>query len=121
MPIEFKALSETEAQNIFGRKARGEEDVEDYVDILQGQKIAVGKSFSLKTQLVVPDEGDSYTILHGSVDEDDPSGVTVRAAKRRFNLAAKQLGYKLNWRENEGWLSGRAVAGEVETSNGTGK
>lgn len=121
MPIEFKALSETEAKDIFGRKARGEEDVDDYVEILQGQKISVGRAFKLKTQLVSPDEGDSYTILAGSVDDDDPSGVTVRAAKRRFNLAAKQLGYKLNWRESEGWLSGRAVAGEVESSNGTGK
>jgi hypothetical protein len=58
---------------------------------------------------VKPEEGEPYVILDGSIDEEDPAGVTIRAAKRRFNLAAKELGYKLVWREPEGWLSGKAV------------
>jgi hypothetical protein len=109
MPIQIQALSDEQVLQVFGRRARGAEDVEDYIDILENQKIAIGKGFALKTATVKPEEGEPYVILDGSIDEEDPAGVTIRAAKRRFNLAAKELGYKLVWREPEGWLSGKAV------------
>lgn len=118
MPIEIHLNSDEELAAIFARRARSAENVEDYIDLLESQKIEIGRGFSLKTQLVTPDEGDSYTILAGSVDEDDPAGVTVRAAKRRFNLAAKDLGFDLAWRETEGWLTAKAVATEVVTTDG---
>jgi hypothetical protein len=109
MPIQIQALSDEQVLQVFGRRARGAEDVEDYIDILENQKIAIGKGFALKTAIVKPEDGEPYVILDGSIDEEDPAGVTIRAAKRRFNLAAKELGYKLVWREPEGWLSGKAV------------
>jgi hypothetical protein len=109
MPIQIQALSDEQVLQVFGRRARGAEDVEDYIDILEAQKIVIGKGFALKTATVKPEEGEPYVILDGSIDEEDPTGVTIRAAKRRFNLAAKELGYKLVWREPEGWLSGKAV------------
>jgi len=118
VPIEIHLNSDEELAAIFARRARSAENVEDYIDLLESQKIEIGRGFSLKTQLVTPDEGDSYTILAGSVDEDDPAGVTVRAAKRRFNLAAKDLGFDLAWRETEGWLTAKAVATEVVTTDG---
>lgn len=109
MPIQIQALSDEQVLQVFGRRARGAEDVEDYIEILEAQKIAIGKGFALKTAIVKPEDGEPYVILDGSIDEEDPAGVTIRAAKRRFNLAAKELGYKLVWREPEGWLSGKAV------------
>jgi len=118
VPIQVQPLTEEELATVFARRPRGAENVEDYVDLLESQGITLGKGFSLKTQLVTPDEGDSYTILAGSVDEEDPAGVTVRAAKRRFNLAAKELGYELAWRESEGWLVAKAVEPEVVVEDG---
>jgi hypothetical protein len=109
MPIQIQALSDEQVLQVFGRRARGAEDVEDYIDILEAQKIVIGKGFALKTATVKPEEGEPYVILDGSIDEEDPAGVTIRAAKRRFNLAAKELRYKLVWREPEGWLSAKAV------------
>ena len=104
MPIQIRAMTTEELSSIFGRRPRGAENVEDYIDVLKSSKVGIGTGLSLKTTIVTPDEGDSYTILEGSVDEDDPAGVTVRAAKRRFNMAAKELGYSLDWREVNGWL-----------------
>ena len=118
MPISIQMLSEQDLTTVFGRRPRGAENVDDYIDLLESQSVAVGKGFSLKTVVVTPDEGDSYTILDGSVDDDDPAGITVRAAKRRFNLAAKELGYSLAWRESTGWLSAKAVELEVEVTDG---
>ena len=109
MPIQIQPLTEEQVTQVFGRRPRGAEDVEDYIDILENQKIVIGKGFALKTAIVKPEEGEPYVILDGSIDEDDPAGVTIRAAKRRFQLAAKALGYKLVWREPDGWLSGKAV------------
>jgi len=109
MPIQIQPLTEEQVTQVFGRRPRGAEDVEDYINILEAQKIDIGKGFALKTSIVKPEEGDPYVILEGSIDEDDPAGVTIRAAKRRFQLAAKALGYKLIWREPDGWLSGKAV------------
>jgi len=109
MPIQIQPMTPEQVATVFGRRARGAEDVEDYISILEAQKIEIGKGFALKTATVQPEEGDAYVILDGSIDEDDPSGITIRAAKRRFNLAAKELGYKLIWREPDGWLSGKAV------------
>ena len=118
MPIQIQMLSTEDLTEVFKRRPRGAENVDDYIDLLEEQQMAVGKGFSLKTQLVTPDEGDSYTILAGSVDDDDPAGVTVRAAKRRFNLAARELGFALAWRETEGWLVAKAVEPEVEATDG---
>lgn len=118
MPIQFQPLEAEDLTSVFARKPRGAEDVNDYIELLESQKIVLGKGFSLKTQIVTPDEGDSYTILEGSVDDDDPAGVTVRAAKRRFNLAAKELGYSLAWREQNGWLIAKAIELEAETTDG---
>ena len=115
MPIQFQPLSDEDLATVFGRRPRGAENVDDYTELLEAQHVAIGKGFSLKTQVVTPDEGDSYTILEGSVDDDDPAGVTVRAAKRRFNMAAKELGYSLTWREGNGWLSAKAVELEVDS------
>src|SRR5215831_3924437 len=109
MPIQIQMLAEADLPTIFGRRARSAENVDDYIDLLEGQKMGLGKGFALKTTVVTPDEGDSYTILDGSVDEDDPAGITVRAAKRRFNMAAKELGFALVWRETTGWLSAKGV------------
>ncbi|HEY1249276.1 MAG TPA: hypothetical protein VGE97_09830 [Nitrososphaera sp.] len=109
MPIQLQALSEEQLAQVFGRRPRGAEDVEDYIQILEAQKMAIGKGFALKTVKVKPEDGEEYTILDGSVDEEDPMGITVRAAKRRFNLAGRELGFKIIWREPEGWLSGKAV------------
>jgi len=118
MPIQFQTLTTEELSTVFARRPRGAEDVEDYINLLESQSVRLGTGFSLKTQIVTPDEGDSYTILEGSVDEDDPAGVTVRAAKRRFNMAAKELGYSLAWREQNGWLIAKAVELEVEAEDG---
>jgi hypothetical protein len=115
MPIQIRAMNPEELQAIFSRRARGAENVDDYVDALEANKVGIGTGLSLKTQIVTPDEGDSYTILEGSVDEEDPAGVTVRAAKRRFNLAARELGYALDWREIEGWIILRGKAEEPVT------
>ncbi|HEY7419275.1 MAG TPA: hypothetical protein VH593_29095 [Ktedonobacteraceae bacterium] len=109
MPIQLQNLTDDQVNQIFGRRPRGAEDVEDYIAILEAQKIVIGKGFALKTAIVKPEEGEPYVILDGSVDEDDPAGVTIRAAKRRFQLAAKALKYKLIWREPDGWLSAKAV------------
>jgi len=111
MPVEIQGFSPEQLSQFFGRRARGAEDVEDYIKILEAQKMAIGKGFGLKTSLVKAEGEDEepYTILTGSIDDDDPAGVTIRAAKRRFNLAAKELGYKLIWREPDGWLIGKAV------------
>lgn len=117
MPIQIKIPTSEELTAIFSRRARGAENVEDYIEALRANKVAIGTGLSLKTQIVTPDEGDSYTILEGSVDEDDPAGVTVRAAKRRFNLAAKELGFDLDWREIDGWLILRGKE-LTETSDG---
>jgi hypothetical protein len=120
MPINIQPLTEEQIAQVFGRRARGAEDVEDYISILEAQKIVIGKGFALKTVVVKDEAGEQFTILDGSIDDDDPAGVTIRAAKRRFNLAAKELGYKLIWREPEGWLSGKAVDLPVEEEeNGT--
>jgi len=118
MPIQLQNLSEEQLAQIFGRRPRGQEDVEDYIQILEAQKMAIGKGFALKTVKVKPEEGDEYTILDGSVDEEDPMGITVRAAKRRFNLAGKELGFKIIWREPDGWLSGKAVELPPDEENG---
>jgi hypothetical protein len=109
MPIQIQPLSPEQIATVFGRRARGAEDVEDYINILEAQKIEIGKGFALKTVMVKTEEGEAYAILDGSIDEEDPAGITIRAAKRRFNLAARELGYKLIWREPDGWLSGKAV------------
>lgn len=119
MPIQFQPVSAEDLVSIFGRRPRGAENVDDYIELLEEQKVVIGNGFSLKTQIVTPDEGDSYTILEGSVDSDDPAGVTVRAAKRRFNQAAKTLGFDLNWREASGWLIAKAV--ELSTAEADGK
>jgi hypothetical protein len=111
-------MTTDELNTIFGRRPRGAENVDDYIELLEQQSVAIGSGFSLKTEVVTPDEGDSYTILEGSVDNDDPAGVTVRAAKRRFNMAAKELGYELNWRETSGWLIAKAVEPTVEETDG---
>jgi hypothetical protein len=120
MPIQFQPMAAEEVAAIFGRRPRGPENVEDYIELLEQQKVVIGSGFSLKTQVVTPEEGDSYTILEGSVDETDPAGVTVRAAKRRFNMAAKDLGFELNWRETTGWLVAKAVEITVD-NNSDGK
>src|SRR5215471_13918978 len=103
MPISLQPLSDEQVASIFGRRARGAEDVEDYIEILEAQKIAIGKGFAMKTQVIKlkAEDGseEDSVILEGSIDDEDKAGVTVRAAKRRFNLAAKELGYKLVWRE----------------------
>lgn len=116
--IQIRTLSNDELSSVFGRRARSAENVEDYIDALKANKIGIGTGFALKTQIVTPDEGDSYTILEGSVDDDDPAGVTVRAAKRRFNMAAKELGFGLDWRETEGWLVLRGTKLPEEDSDG---
>jgi hypothetical protein len=109
MPITIQTLPDDQLAAVFGRRPRGAEDVEDYIDVLEHQKMAIGKGFALKTIVVKAEDGEPYVILDGSIDEADPAGVTTRAAKRRFNLAAKALGYKLIWREPEGWLAAKAV------------
>lgn len=116
MPITIQKMSAEELTPLFGRRARSAEDVGDYVDILRDSKLEIGSGLSLKTQIVTPDEGDSYTILADSVDESDPAGVTVRTAKRRFNLAAKEMGFGLDWREVNGWIIMKAVESKPETS-----
>lgn len=114
MPIEIKPMTEADLTSIFARRARGAENVDDYIEILEASKVTIGTGLTVKTQVVTPDEGDSYTILAGSVDSDDPAGVTTRAAKRRFNLAAKELGFSLDWREVEGWLIMKGVELKAE-------
>jgi len=109
MPVEVQAFTDEQLSTFFAKRPRGSEDVEDYIKILEAQKMAIGKGFGLKTGLAKPEEGEPYIILAGSIDDDDPAGVTIRAAKRRFNLAARVLGYKLIWREPDGWLIGKAV------------
>jgi len=110
MPIEIRTMTEDQLTQIFGRRPRGAENVDDYIDILEAQSLVIGKGFSLKTEVVQFDDGESATILAGSIDEVDKSGVTVRAAKRRFNMAAKELGkYDLDWRQADGWLIVKAV------------
>ena len=116
MPIQVQPISTEQLAELFARRPRGPENVGDYVDVLKSAKIEVGQGLTLKTQIVTPDEGDSYTILAGSVDNDDPAGVSVRAAKRRFGIAARQLGYSLDWRELDGWLVLKAV--ELKPDNG---
>jgi hypothetical protein len=115
MPIQIRPLTAQELAAAFSRRARGSENVDDYMEVLQTNKVTVGTGLSMKTQIVTPDEGDSYTILEGSVDEEDPAGVTVRAAKRRFNMAARELGFDLDWREIDGWL---ILRGKVLTPDG---
>lgn len=105
MPIVFKQVSEEEAKEIFARKERASDNVDDYVELLKAQRIDIGKSFKLQT------EGNEPTsLLAGSKDEDDPDGVTVRAAKRRFNGAAKMLNFELRWRHSDNWLVAKVVA-----------
>lgn len=109
MPIQLQKISPEDLAAVFARRPRGSENVEDYIEMLNASKMQIGSGLSLKTQIVTPDEGDSYTILAESADEDDPAGVTVRAAKRRFNMAAKELGFGLDWREVNGYLVMRAT------------
>ena len=121
MPITVQAIADDQLTSIFGRRPRGAEDVEDYIGVLEQQKMAIGKGFALKTAIVKPEDGEPYVILDGSIDEDDPAGVTIRAAKRRFNMAAKELGFKLVWREPEGWLAAKAVEPDAEVEEPNGK
>lgn len=115
MPIEIKHMSDAELAPLFARRPRGQENVDDYIEILETSKVGIGSGLTVKTQIFAPTEGDSYTILAGSVDDDDPKGVTIRAAKRRFNAAARELGFSLDWREVEGWLVMKGIELQDET------
>lgn len=122
MPIQLQKISDAEMAQIFARRARTESVMEDYLDALRENNITVGSGLSLKTVNVKSEDGEVYTILDGSIDEDEPAGVTIRAAKRRFNLAARELGFSLDWREVEGWLVMRGVELKAEEpANGKGE
>jgi hypothetical protein len=115
MPITIQKISAEDLTTIFGRQARSAENVADYVNLLRGSQMAVGSGLVLQTQLVkIEGEDNPFTILAGSIDEEDPEGVTIRAAKRRFNMAAKQLGFSLDWRERENMLIMKAVELRVD-------
>lgn len=122
MPIQVKPLTNEELAGFFARRPRSAEDVEDYIEVLRSQNVNIGSGLSLKTQNVKSEDGEVFTILDGSIDEDDPSGVTVRAAKRRFNMAARELGFGLDWRDVEGWIILRGVPLKAEEpTDGKGK
>lgn len=112
-------MAENELAPFFARKQRGPENVDDYIEILQSQKVVLGKGLSIKTQIVMDKEGKAETILADSVDESDPEGITIRTAKRRFGLAAKSLGYDFDWRSSaDGWLIMKAIPLKPDNENG---
>lgn len=124
MPIQIHVPSEAELNAAFARKPRGDENVDDYIDVLQANKIGVGKGLTMKTVMVTlkaEDTGEisTYKILEGSVDDDDPKGITPRTAKRRFGMAARSLGFDVDWRDGDDWimLRGKTLAPD----NGDGK
>jgi hypothetical protein len=108
------------------KRTRSADNVEEYVEMLRAENFTtVGATFkmALETVVITPPTGsDDMTpyeadILAGTQDPDDePDGITVRAAKRRFNAAAKVLGLSIKWKESKGWLVARATSGAVETS-----
>lgn len=130
---------------LFERKPRSADNVEEYVQTLRDLGvIKVGETFNLPLETIsvtdtrptkdasgneVKDaQGNTVTeeyqydqeILAGTLSDDpeaeDANGITVRMAKRRFNAAAKVLGFSLQWREPKGWLIGRASKSEVKVT-----
>lgn len=124
MELKIEKLSQVEADETF-KRTRSADNVEDYVKMLQALGVtSVGDTFKLglTTVTIQPDESDDdqtpfeVEVLDGSVDDAEPEGISVRAAKRRFNAAAKVLGFSLSWKEPAGWLIARAVASKVEVT-----
>lgn len=124
MPFKIEKMSQVEADETF-KRTRSADNVEEYVTMLRDLNVtSVGDTFklALETVTVQPDESDEnqtpfeVEILSGSLDEAEPEGISVRAAKRRFNAAAKVLGFSLSWKEPAGWLIARAVASKVEVT-----
>lgn len=142
--FEISKVEAAVADSIFERQKRSADNVEEYVETLRQLGVAkIGDTFQLPLETISVEDTrpmkdaagnevkdaagntvqENYTeevqILKGSFDEsedaDDPY-ITVRMAKRRFNAAAKVLGFSLNWKEPKGWLIARANKSEVKVT-----
>jgi len=117
-------MDQAEADAIYKRQKRSAEDVAEYAEILSDMGIDIGLTLRFATEILVdeiygkkgtPEEDtvvatDNVAYLRLASDETEEDRVSVRATKRRYNLAAKSLGFdELSWREPQGWLIGRVV------------
>lgn len=114
-------MVQAEADAIYARQKRSAEDVTEYAEILTDLGIDIGLTLRFPTEILVDEivskedpnvvvgsEPTNYLKLDPDETEDDR--ISVRAAKRRYNLAAKSLGFdELAWREPKGWLIGRVT------------
>ncbi|HEY7419304.1 MAG TPA: hypothetical protein VH593_29240 [Ktedonobacteraceae bacterium] len=114
-------MAQAEADAIYARQKRSAEDVTEYAEVLTELGIDIGLTLRFPTEtlideivskedpnVVVGSEPTNYLRLDAGETEDDR--ISVRAAKRRYNLAAKSLGFdELAWREPKGWLIGRVT------------
>jgi hypothetical protein len=113
-------MAQVEADTTFARQKRSAEDVSEYVSVLTEMGMAIGLTIQFPTisaPIYGPEGSDKEDVvvdheillaLGEGESEDDQ--VSVRAAKRRYNLAAKELGFdEFAWREKKGWLFGRVT------------
>ena len=124
MPLNLQVMSDDEANEAF-KRTRSADEVSEWVEMLRTSGISIGKTFKFQTEtfeVETPTEDGTGSVtspvefLVDSVSEDDPDGVTVRTAKRRFNAAAKILGFSLTWKQPKGWLIAKAVSTVAVTS-----
>jgi hypothetical protein len=124
IPISLTVMSDDESDAAF-KRTRSADEVGEWVEMLRSQSIVVGKSFKFATETLdveTPTEDGKGTVttpvefLVDSTSDDDPDGVTVRTAKRRFNAAAKILGFNLSWKQPKGWLIAKATSTVAATT-----
>lgn len=125
MALVLTKLSAEELKEEFKRSAASDENIQPIIDQFKQAEIGVGDGFKLK------------------VEDEMVDGLTVRAAKRRYNAAAEALNFHLKWKvqghteralvkDESGkefeddvfftdWLVVRVDASTPKTENGTGE
>jgi len=117
-------MDKAAADAVYARQQRSAEDVAEYAEILTDMGMEIGLTLRFPTEILKDDvlgkkgTPEQDTVV-GQVDvaylrlgkgETEDDRLSVRAVKRRYNLAAKSLNFdELSWREPQGWLIGRVV------------